>query len=392
MVVERLHALGGAQEQAVRLCRALRAHGISTRIVTGRWRRSEPRRTEMGGVPVTAVFTAFKMFDLKGLRKFGVYLYLANLFLHLLLHRRSYDIIHVHSATVSAFVVTLAGRWLGKPAVMKVMASGRWGDFKRMREGGILLGSRLMLPRLRQVDRVICLNREVEEECRAEGFLPEQCFSVPNGIPAGEVKPRADYRGRGDAFRAVFAGRLDRQKNPVLILEAMARSARLPGGDRLEADFLGDGPERAALEERARALGVSGRVRFAGRVNDVPRRLEEADAFVLPSLSEGVSNALLEAMAHGLPCIATDIPGNADLIRDRETGLLVRTGDADALARAMLELAADPALRERLGRAARTLVEERFDMGVIAARYAALYRELAAGARPARPSPRVTVL
>jgi glycosyltransferase involved in cell wall biosynthesis len=127
-------------------------------------------------------------------------------------------------------------------------------------------------------------------------------------------------------------------------------------------------------------------------VNDVPRRLEEADAFVLPSLSEGVSNALLEAMAHGLPCIATDIPGNADLIRDRETGLLVRTGDADALARAMLELAADPALRERLGRAARTLVEERFDMGVIAARYAALYRELAAGARPARPSPRVTVL
>jgi glycosyltransferase involved in cell wall biosynthesis len=333
----------------------------------------------MDGVPVTALFTAFKMFGLKGLRKLGVYLYLASLLLHLLLRRRSYDVLHVHSATVSAFVVSLAGRWLGKPTVMKVMASGRWGDFKRMKEGGILLGSRLMVPRLRQVSRVVCLNREVEEECIREGFLPGQCFPVPNGFPTGDVTPRADYRGRGGPLRVVFVGRLDRQKNPILLLEAIARASGPAAGLPLEATFLGDGPERAAVEERARELGVSDRVRFLGRVSDVPRHLEEADVFVLPSLSEGVSNALLEAMAHGVPCVATDIPGNADLIRDRETGLLVRTGDADALARALLELAADAGLRERLGRAARAFVEERFDMARVAERYAALYRDLAAG-------------
>jgi glycosyltransferase involved in cell wall biosynthesis len=232
------------------------------------------------------------------------------------------------------------------------------------------------LPQREDVFRAV-----VPPECLAEGFLPEQCFSAPNGFPAGDVKPRADYRGRGGTVRVVFVGRLDRQKNPVLVLEALARAARLTGGGALEVIFLGDGPEREALVERARELGVLDRARFLGRVGDVPRHLDEADVFVLPSLSEGVSNALLEAMAHGLPCIATDIPGNSDLIRDRDTGLLVRTGDADAVARAMLELAADSALRERLGRAARAFIEERFDMSRVAARYAALYTELVRVAR-----------
>jgi hypothetical protein len=97
MIVERLHGLGGAQRQAVRLSRALAGHGVEARIVTGRWRRAEPRRSQLDGIPVTAVFTAFKMFHLKGLRKFGVYLYMASLFLHLLRRRREFDVFHVLS-------------------------------------------------------------------------------------------------------------------------------------------------------------------------------------------------------------------------------------------------------------------------------------------------------
>jgi glycosyltransferase involved in cell wall biosynthesis len=376
MVVERLYGLGGAQKQALRLCRALRAEGIETRIVTGRWRRSEPARAEVEGVPVQALFTAFKMFHLKGLRKFGVYLYMASLYCHLWRTRRSYDAIHVHSATVSAFVVARAGRRLGKPTVMKVMASGGWGDFKRMREGGIVLGSRRMLASLRSIDRVVCLNREAEEECAAEGFTPAQRFPVPNGFPVRDVEPRRSYADRAE-FTLVFAGRLDPQKDPRTLLAALALLAPASGGERLRARFLGDGPQRAELEGEARSLGIAGRALFAGRVADVDRHLAEGDAFVLPSRSEGVSNALLEAMAHGLPCIATDIPGNRDLIRDRENGLLVAPGDAEALAAAIRELVADPALRERLGRAARAFVEERFDMASVARKYAVMYREIA---------------
>jgi len=117
-------------------------------------------------------------------------------------------------------------------------------------------------------------------------------------------------------------------------------------------------------------------VRFHGRVNDVPRHLAETDVFVLPSRSEGISNALLEAMAHGVPSIATDIPGNRDLIEDGRTGLLVPPDDAKALSEALLRLAGDRSLRETLGRAGRRLVEERFDLRIVAGKYAEMYRGL----------------
>lgn len=375
MVVEKLYGLGGAQKQALRLSRALGRLGVEANIVTGRWRLSEPARAEVEGVPVTAVFTAFKMFHVKGLRKLGIYIYLLSLLFYLWRRRKTFDVLHVHSATASAFIVALAGRWLRKPTVMKVMASGRWSDFHRMRRAGEVPGSAAMAGFFRHIDRVICLNSEAEAECRAEGFPPEKCVSVPNGFPVREVPPRAEYQGRG-AIEITFAGRLDPQKNPLLLLEALAGIAGRPGGAQIQARLLGDGPERALLERRVRELHLDGQVRLLGRVSDVPVHLQATDIFVLPSNSEGISNALLEAMAHGVPCIATDIPGNSELIRDRETGLLVKPGDAAGLGRAILELAADQSLRERLGRAARAFVEERFDMGTIARRYAEVYRSL----------------
>ena len=140
--------------------------------------------------------------------------------------------------------------------------------------------------------------------------------------------------------------------------------------------FLGEGPLASSLEERARALGMADRARFPGRVKDVPRHLAEADIFVLPSLSEGISNALLEAMAHGVPAIATDIPGNRDVIEDGRTGILVPPGDAPALSAALLRLARDGKLRETLGRAGRRLVEDRFDIRKVAGMYAEMYREI----------------
>jgi len=375
MVVEKLHGLGGAQQQALRLARALRAHGIEPRIVTGRWRWSEPRRTVLDGIPVLALFTAFKGLHVKGMRKLGVLVYLLSLFLHLWLERKRYDVLHVHSATVSAFAVAILGRWLRKPTVMKVMASGGWSDLKRMVEGGEAPGSARMARRFLLIDRVVCLNAEAEAECRAFGFPPERCFRAPNGFPASDVTPRGSYASKGRTT-VTYAGRLDPQKDLRALLEAAALAAPALGEEGLGVRILGDGPQRAELERLARDLGLERRVTFHGRVDDVGAHLAATDIFVLPSLSEGVSNALLEAMAHGLPCVATSIPGNTDLICDRECGLLVPPGDAKAMARAIVELARDAGLRERLGREARRQVEERFDIQSVASKYAALYREL----------------
>jgi len=377
MVVEKLHGLGGAQQQALRLARALRAQDVDAKIVTGRWRRSEPAHAVVDGVSVTAVFTAFKGFHWRGFRKVGMYIYLLSLWLYLWRRRREYDLIHVHSATVSAFAVAVAGRRLKKPTLMKVMASGEWSDFRRMRNGSEVPGSAWMLRKLRTIDRVVCLNPEAESECAAEGFGPERRVSIPNGFPVRDVPP-APPREAPETIVVVFAGRLDAQKGPGTLVEAAGILLRGQGAESpcIEVRLLGDGPQRAELERRASALGLERAVRFLGRVDDVARHLREATIFVLPSSSEGISNALLEAAAHGLPCVATRIPGNVEIITDRETGLLVPRGDAGALAASILELARDASLRERLSRAVRLHVERNFDIDEVARRYALVYREL----------------
>src|SRR5207248_6706065 len=129
--------------------------------------------------------------------------------------------------------------------------------------------------------------------------------------------------------------------------------------------ILGDGPQRAKLARLADDLGIAPQVRFLGIVDDVPAQLLQADIFVLPSQAEGLSNAVLEAMAHSLACIATNVGGTPDLMRDGDTGLLVPVNDIDRLAAALARLAADPGLREQLGQRARRQVEAEFGIGRI---------------------------
>jgi glycosyltransferase involved in cell wall biosynthesis len=139
----------------------------------------------------------------------------------------------------------------------------------------------------------------------------------------------------------------------------------------------GDGSERAALEQQAAALGVAGQVTFAGQVpNSALRQMLSAEwrVFVLPSLEEPLGVVIVEAMAAGLPIVATRAGGVLDLVRDEETALLVPPGDSAALAAAQIRLARDPALRERLGAAARrAYLQGAFSAGAIGQATRAVY-------------------
>lgn len=150
-------------------------------------------------------------------------------------------------------------------------------------------------------------------------------------------------------------GRLSAQKNHTLLIRAFSR---LPdAGERLV--IYGEGELRPELEALVEKLGLSGRVLLPGQCDDVPQVLGGAKLFVLPSDYEGMPNALLEAMALGLPCIATDCPcgGPASVIRSGENGLLVPVGDEDALGRAMAELLSDEDERRRLAENAKQTAE-----------------------------------
>jgi glycosyltransferase involved in cell wall biosynthesis len=175
----------------------------------------------------------------------------------------------------------------------------------------------------------------------------------------------------------LYAGRLSPEKGVDVLLDAWAMARRRGALGTL--CLVGEGPERADLERRARDHGILGAVRFAGPADDVAPWLGAADAFVLPSRTEGLSVALLEAMAAGLPVVATDVGGTRDAAGG--AAVLVPPDDPRALAEALAAVLEAPEQAATLGEAARRRVLSRFGIQLVARRHLDLYREVAAPRR-----------
>ncbi|MGH7384366.1 MAG: glycosyltransferase [Candidatus Rokuibacteriota bacterium] len=169
-------------------------------------------------------------------------------------------------------------------------------------------------------------------------------------------------------------GRLDPVKDQIGLIEAFARLN--PGAVPATLVIVGDGPCRSALEARAASLGIADRVRLLGTRSDVAALLGSFDLFVLPSLAEGISNTILEAMATGLPVVATRVGGNPELVEHGVTGSLVSVGDRDELATTLAAYLSDPHLRLLQGKAGRGRASEHFALERMAARYLELYAAL----------------
>ncbi len=166
-------------------------------------------------------------------------------------------------------------------------------------------------------------------------------------------------------------GRLVAVKDNRSMIEAFARVAAVIDGAKLI--IVGDGPLKEDLARLVRELGLEGRVFLLGQRNDIHLVLGALDLFVLSSLSEGMSNVILEAMAARLPVIATKVGNNADLVEDGETGRLVPSADPDQLAEAMLELLSDPAKARNMGEQGRLVIESNYGLDSMVAEYEALY-------------------
>jgi glycosyltransferase involved in cell wall biosynthesis len=177
-----------------------------------------------------------------------------------------------------------------------------------------------------------------------------------------------------DAFIVGQVGRLTRQKAPLDLLEAFERLARVRPDAHLV--FLGDGPLRPVLEAGARSAGLEERVHILGMRRDVPQVLRAFDVLALASRWEGLPRVLPQAMAAGLPIVATRVAGVPEAVADGENGWLVEPGDADAFGERLLRLAADPGMARRMGEAGRAKVEE-FSADRMARQLERLYERLA---------------
>ncbi len=202
----------------------------------------------------------------------------------------------------------------------------------------------------------------------ARTHAPDQTIGVvPQGADTAGIAAKTTYETR-DTVELLTVGRLALHKGLDVLLTALTQVAP---DVRWRLTIVGDGPERAALQAQAACLGVADRVSFKGWATreSLPEIYRGADVFLLPSREEGMANVLMEAMCAGLPSIATRIAGSSEAVVEGETGWLVPSEDAPALARAIERLGREPAARERMGRAARARVETTYSWPVIADRW-----------------------
>ena len=259
------------------------------------------------------------------------------------------------------------------PILVTVLGTGEHGDLSRLARKPL---GRTRAQLLFRWAWFAALSAEAGQELRARGVPPGRVLALPNGVDLDVHRPAtAEERRRlrkrlglpPDRFVASFVGRLHPVKDVDTLLAA---AARVP---ELTLVVVGDGPERRRLEAKAHELGIESRVIFRGLSSDVADVLRASDAFLLSSHGEGMSNALLEAMACGLPCLASRSVGGAQELLGTGRGLLLADGDVSAWAMAIQRLLDEPALRSRDRHGGRGLRRAR-----------ALARR---GRRPARAAP-----
>jgi len=284
----------------------------------------------------------------------------------------------LHHANI---VGRLAGRKAGVPSIVSgIRVAERRGK------------GRLWLDRITSgwVDRHVCVSESVARFSVQEGRLPEdRVLVIPNGVDveAFSTAPPADLNALGFAPQSptvLFVGRLDPQKDPFLFVEMARRVTRI----RPETQFLmvGDGPLRAELARRIESDGTASRVRLLGRRDDVASLMRASTCLVLSSRWEGLPNVVLEAMAAGLPVVATDVEGVRELVVPQQTGLIVPSENVEELTAAVLLVLGDPESATALGRCAQEIVRERFTWDRFISTHVDLYRLLLVENSPSSPS------
>jgi glycosyltransferase involved in cell wall biosynthesis len=366
--------LGGSSENTIASCVALNQAGYEC-VLAASFRESDPaslgdaRRRGCRLVNIAALGR-----EVAPLGDLAALLELTRT-----MRRERAAIVHTHTSK-AGFLGRLAARLARVPAVIHQPHGHIFYGYYGARRTAVFTA--LERRAARWTDRIITLTERGTEEHLARGIgRPEQYVAVPSGVPTERLRALAPSRGEArarlaldaDAFVLVGLGRLVPIKGFDLLVRALSTVAAAVPSTRLV--LVGDGPDRAPLEALAASLGMGDRVRMTGETPDVAGPLVAADVVVVPSRNEGMGRVLVEAMALGVPVVATAVGGIPAVVVDGECGRLVRADDVAALASALVELARDSGLRRKLGDGARERAEH-FSTHVANAKLLALYAAL----------------
>ncbi len=351
--------LGGTEQQVALLACGLHERGIDTSVLVMFDGGPREEALRQAGVPV--IYLGFRRFTTLRNMPANVAAFLA------LVRRLRQDRVDVLHAFLFHSYVTAAAA--ARIARVPVLVAGRrsLGFFKQDRPF-LLAAERLAT---RGTDLLIANAQAVAEDTRAHERVPEEKITVVyNGLPEAAFAELAPASIQAPHPVLLCVANLKPYKGQRYLLEAAGQlRAR---GRPCTLILVGDGEERSALERQAQRLGID--VRFPGASADTGPLLARADVVVLPSLSEGMSNAVMEAMAAGRPIVATDVGGTPELLRDR--GMLVPPGDPPALAAAIEQLLADPARAAALGQRARAWSRAHLRQDQMVDEHARIYSDL----------------
>jgi glycosyltransferase involved in cell wall biosynthesis len=263
--------------------------------------------------------------------RFFSYYTFAKLLIHLIRHSRNCDVIHAHTYHRAASAAVIAAMILNKPLI--ITGHNRISRLRDEIADGVMPS--YLLKALKHCTRYVAISQEIARECESiAGMDASKVRLIYNGIDTVRFCPsttkaqlRAELDLPVDRAIVICHGRLEKHKNQEMLINAFALSA----SKNALLLILGEGCERERLERLVADLGLTGRVRFLGFRKNTELYLQASDIYCLPSHLEGFSLALLEAMASGLICIATDIEGNNDAIKNGENGFLFNPDDTKKL-------------------------------------------------------------
>jgi glycosyltransferase involved in cell wall biosynthesis len=353
--------MGGAEIQAFSLSKALTKKGLDVRVLTRLSEKSWKKQEALEGIPVQRV-------DYPRIRLIGGGLLNTFLAWNILTRYKDFDLFHFHIGGSHMVLPLLILKLLNKPSILKI--SG-WWELERS-----LLNPNGQIPRLMRMllfrsDAIISLSDEIKTQLLTFGFPADRIISLPNGVDTQRFYPAVDKTA---SRKIIFVGRLVTEKGvPVLLRAAGKLTAEFPD---ISVDLVGAGPIEEELKQMIGNLGLYGKVRFLGRLDNVANVLKTADIYVQPSLNEGLPNSLLEAMASGLPVVVTNVGGMPDVVTDGVEGFVVEPSNIDALAVALERLLHDSELRKKMGARCREKIQQDYSLDSVTDNYIALYKRL----------------
>ena len=361
--------LGGISSNLQATAQALAQLGAEIHIITRQWDATAPgvsHEVEGNGLIVHRLATSKQRWQASP----AFIWWSANL-----VSRLQPAVIHAHELLLPTTTALVAKRLTGRPVVVTVHTSGEMGDCVRLQRAA--MGARRMQYVRSAVDRFVTISSVVAADMAAVGIPPQKRVVIPNGVDMQRFQPigpdeKARLRrklGLPDGTLVVFTGRLSPEKR-VLPLAQQWPSLRQTYPDATLV-LVGDGPEMARL----RALQAPG-VWLAGAQEDVVPFLQAVDLFVMPSVSEGFSLSTLEALACGLPAVATTVGAIPDMVTDGTTGKLVAPDDMPALLEAICQLLANRGAWGAMSSVARSNVVEHYSMSSTARQLLDLYQRI----------------